>query len=154
CMEYEIEVVIVGAGAAGLATAACLTQRGVQSLVLEASGEVGHAWASSYDALHLHTVRRYSGLPLQPMPRSYPRYASRDQVVAYLRDYAVRQRIEVKTNQPVRSVAHTGSGWRVATDTDTFTCRVLVAASGVAANPYSPSYPDMDTYAGMLLHSS
>src|SRR5262249_36470269 len=152
-MEHETEVVIIGAGAAGLATAACLARLGVQSIVLEASNEVGHAWASSYDALHLHTVRRYSGLPLQPMPRSYPRYASRDQVVAYLHDYAAQQHIAVMTNQTVRNVTPTATGWRVTTDADAFTCPIVVAASGVAANPYLPRYPEMETYTGVLLHS-
>jgi cation diffusion facilitator CzcD-associated flavoprotein CzcO len=153
-MEYETEVVIVGAGAAGLATAACLARRGVRSILLEASSEVGHAWASAYDALHLHTVRRYSGLPLRPMPRSYPRYASRDQVVAYLQDYAARQHIDVRLNQLVRSATRTEIGWRVVTASDVFTCRALVAASGVVANPYVPSYPGMEVYSGTLLHSS
>src|SRR5262249_44056803 len=43
--------------------------------------------------------------------------------------------------------------WRVTTDADAFTCPIVVAASGVAANPYLPRYPEMETYTGVLLHS-
>ena len=57
------DVVVVGAGPSGLAVAGCLRSRGVDPLVLERSGSVGGVWSTRYDRLHLHTVRRLSGLP-------------------------------------------------------------------------------------------
>src|ERR1700690_4024113 len=95
-MDQTADVIIVGAGAAGIGTAASLQRLGIHPIVLEAGETVAQSWASGYDALHLHTVRRYSGLPVRPMPRSYPRYASRDQVVAYLRDYAAQYKVDVR----------------------------------------------------------
>lgn len=152
--EYAADVVIVGAGAAGLATAACLKRLGVASLVLEGSDEIGHSWASGYDALRLHTVRRYSRLPIRAMPRSYPRYASRDQVVSYLQDYSSRLKLDVRTNRRVERVERLDDGWRVWTPSETYTCRALVSASGIVANPVMPPYPGTHTYGGALLHSS
>lgn len=152
--EHTADVVIVGAGAAGLATAACLKRLGPAAIVLEGSDEIGHAWASGYDALRLHTVRRYSRLPLRAMPRSYPRYASRDQVVTYLQHYARRLKLDVRLNRRVERVERLDDGWRVWTASDTFTCRVLVCASGIVANPVLPTYPGMETYRGTLAHSS
>ena len=70
----ETNTLIVGAGPAGLAVAACLKQRGVPFILLEQGERVGRAWHDHYDRLHLHTSRGMSGLPGYPMPRSYPRY--------------------------------------------------------------------------------
>ncbi|HEU5439071.1 MAG TPA: NAD(P)-binding domain-containing protein [Ktedonobacterales bacterium] len=154
-MARETDVVIVGAGAAGLATAACLKRLGVASEVLEASEQAGHSWAAAYDALHLHTVRRYSSLPGWPMPRRYPRYAARDQVVAYLEAYATHFGIAPRYGQRVTRAEPTGEGgWRVTTQAgEEWVARVLVAASGVVANPVTAAYPGMDEYGGKLLHS-
>jgi len=49
--------IIIGAGPAGLATAACLKQAGIDSLVLEKASTVGDSWRHHYDRLHLHTDR-------------------------------------------------------------------------------------------------
>lgn len=154
-MSHEADVVIVGAGAAGLATAACLARRGRRAEVLEASADPGHSWAATYDALRLHTVRRFSGLPHYPMPRAYPRYASRDQVVAYLRDYAAHFGIQPHFGSEVIRAERSEDGWRVETRAgDAWRARVLVAASGIYANPYTPTYPGQETYTGTLMHSS
>ena len=152
-MGHETEVVIVGAGAAGLATAAGLKRSGVPFELLEASERVGNAWASSYDALRLHTVRRYSGLPYYPMPRSYPRYPSRDQVVSYLDAYARRFGIEPRIGQRVVRAAPASDGWNVSSQDTTYHCRVLVAASGVQANPVVPASPGRDAFRGTVIHS-
>ncbi len=77
-------VLIVGAGPAGLATAACLKQRKVPARIFEAGDAPASTWRRLYDRLHLHTVRALSGLPGYPMPRRFPRYPSREQVVEYL----------------------------------------------------------------------
>ena len=84
----ETDTLVIGASAAGLAAAACLKDAGVAFEVLEATDHVGDAWRHHYDRLHLHTPKSASGLPGLPMPRSWPRYPSRDQVVQYLEHYA------------------------------------------------------------------
>ncbi|HET9980721.1 MAG TPA: NAD(P)-binding protein, partial [Ktedonobacterales bacterium] len=56
-------VLIVGAGPAGLATAACLTRRKIPYRLFEAGDMPANTWRRLYDRLHLHTVRALSGLP-------------------------------------------------------------------------------------------
>src|SRR6185295_10762981 len=86
--EPSVGAVVIGAGPAGLAAAVCLKQAGIDALLLERAGSVGASWRQHYDRLHLHTDRAHSGLPGLPMPRDYPRYPARAQVVEYLEGYA------------------------------------------------------------------
>src|SRR3954449_6670285 len=62
------EVVVIGAGPAGLATAAALRHHGIGAVVLERDA-VGASWRRHYDRLHLHTVRWISHLPGYKIPR-------------------------------------------------------------------------------------
>ena len=72
------QVIIVGAGAGGLAVAAALGQRGVWYELLERADSIGASWRSRYASLRLHTARSLSGLPGAPISRHYERWVSRD----------------------------------------------------------------------------
>src|SRR5689334_12597657 len=123
----DADIIIVGAGAAGLAAAGALTQRGLAPVVLEKDSAVGTVWARRYDRLRLHTVRMFSGLPHYPMPRRYPRYVPKDLFAQYLRDYAAHFRLRVELNCPVAKVrpAEGGPrrGWVVESGCGTWRCR-------------------------------
>src|SRR5882672_3799954 len=70
----RMQVIVVGAGAGGLSTAAALRRRGVPAIVLERGQAVGTAWRGRYDSLHLHTIRPLSGLPGARIPRAEGRW--------------------------------------------------------------------------------
>ena len=113
-------VIVVGGGASGLSAAAALKRRGIDAVVLEQDRELGGTWARRYDRLHLHTVRRFSGLAHFPIPRRYPTYLSRDEVVAYLNEYARHFGLRVVTGttvQRIRSRDSSPRGWTVETMT-------------------------------------
>lgn len=82
------EVIVVGAGPAGLAVGAALRHEGIEPTLIEQGPTVGWSWHGHYDRLHLHTVKQHSGLPYKPFPADVPRYPSRAQVIQYLEDYA------------------------------------------------------------------
>src|SRR3954469_15510675 len=111
CVE-SYEVVVVGAGSAGLATAALLEEAGLRPLVLEAGPEPGAAWRGRYDRLHLHTPRLLSGLPGLRMPRRYGRWVSRDDLIEYLADYAAVHDLDIRTNCRVTRIDR---GWKLET---------------------------------------
>jgi cation diffusion facilitator CzcD-associated flavoprotein CzcO len=148
--ESSVPAVIVGAGAAGLATAACLKQVGVPSVILEASSDVATTWRSLYDRLHLHTIKQLSGLPGYPLPRNAPRYLSRDEVVAYLRDYARHFDLRIETSQRVTRAYRRDGLWVVEAPAGERTTQALVSATGVFANPAEVSYLGQEIYTGRI----
>ena len=153
----ESGVVIIGAGAAGLSAAAALSRRGIDATVLEQDQAIGGTWARRYDRLHLHTTREFSGLAHFPIPRRYPRYLSRDDVVGYLNEYARAFNLAVVTGATVRTVRapQPGNDWwtvRVG-DAPEWRARVVVVATGQYCQPVLPDWPGRDSYAGRLSHS-
>ncbi|MEO8855393.1 MAG: FAD-dependent oxidoreductase, partial [Burkholderiaceae bacterium] len=80
-MNAQSGILVIGAGPAGLATAACLQQRGLQAHVIEQASSLASSWRAHYERLHLHTVKTHSALPGMPFPEQYPRYVSRQQLV-------------------------------------------------------------------------
>src|SRR5438552_15136150 len=106
-----LDIAIVGAGSAGLATAALLKGHGLSPVVLEAGPEPGAAWRDRYDRLRLHTPRLLSGLPGLRIPRRYGRWVARDDLIEYLRAYVDVHGIEVRSNVRVDRIERDGGGW-------------------------------------------
>ena len=148
-------VVIIGGGASGLSAAAALARRGIDATVLEQDARIGGTWARRYDRLHLHTVRQFSGLAHFPIPQRYPRYLSRDDLVAYLEEYARHFRLRVITGAPISRVGPRVSGeWTVAArDGRVWQSRSVVIATGQYRQPLIPPWPGRETYTGRLSHS-
>src|SRR3954449_7139042 len=108
------EAIVIGAGPAGLATAAMLKKRGADVLVLERDAGVGSSWRKHYDRLHLHTVRWLSHLPGYKMPSRYGKWVAHDDVVEYLNDYVTAHNLDVRENTEVASLTREGDQWAVA----------------------------------------
>jgi cation diffusion facilitator CzcD-associated flavoprotein CzcO len=149
-------VVVIGAGPAGLAAAASLQERGVPCSVLERAPTVGAAWRGRYDSLRLHTVRWLSGLPGTPIPRSYGRWVTRDDLVAYLHEYAASRRIRPELGVEVTRIERDadGAGWMVETTEGSRTASAVVVATGYSRSPYLPDWPGRDAFPGTLIHSA
>ncbi len=108
-----MKAIIVGAGPAGLASAACLKQRGVEVTLLDRAPTVASSWRNHYNSLHLHTARGRSTLPGLEYPKDVGRYPSRDQVISYLDAYAKHHGLEPHLGCTVTAVTRDSSGWRV-----------------------------------------
>jgi putative flavoprotein involved in K+ transport len=149
------EIAIVGAGSAGLATAALLKERGVAAVVLEAGPEPGAAWRNRYDRLRLHTPRLLSGLPGLRIPRRYGRWVARDDLLAYLHAYVDAHGLDVRTGTTVERIdPGEDGGWLLRTPGGTSAARNVVVATGYNGTPFVPEWPGRDAFPGELLHSS
>lgn len=135
-----------------MGVAAALARRGLRAVLLDRDTEVGGTWARRYDRLHLHTVRRFSGLPFHPLPASAPRYVPTQAYARYLADYARRFELDVRLGQPVRRVRPNGASWVVETDR-AWQSRAVVVAAGRHNVPRLPEWPGAGDFRGRLLHS-
>jgi putative flavoprotein involved in K+ transport len=150
CVE-SYEIVVVGAGSAGLATAALLQQEGLRPLVVEAGPEPGAAWRDRYDRLRLHTPRLLSGLPGLRIPRRYGRWVARDDLIEYFHDYTAVHDIDVRLNCRVERIE---PSWTLHTSDGEIHADHVVVATGYNGVPFVPAWPGRDSFTGELVHSS
>lgn len=102
----DFDIAVVGAGQAGLAIGYFLAQQGRRFVILEAEESIGAAWRTRWNSLALFTSRRYSGLPGLPLRGDPEGYATRDEVLAYLKQYAEAFELPVQLGTPVRRLSH------------------------------------------------
>src|SRR5436190_7891425 len=108
------QAIVCGAGAAGLASAACLKRAGVDVTVLERGDAVGTSWRGRYPALRLNTLGWMSTLPgYRATRRRYGEFPSRDNWVRYLEDYARRFELAIDFGSEVERVERANGKWRV-----------------------------------------
>ncbi len=151
----EAAVGVVGAGPAGLATAAMLKAEGVRTVVLEQSTGVGTTWQGHYDRLHLHTARTLSQLPDLGFPRRYGRWVPRDGVVSYLEAYTDHHGLEIRFDTTVRRLEPREGGWLLDIEPgDPIAVERVVVATGYNRRSFLPAWPGRDDYRGEILHAS
>ncbi len=152
--DQTCDVVVVGAGPAGLATAAALRRAGVRALVVDRAEQVGASWRGHYDRLHLHTVRTLSHLPGLRISAAEGRWVSRDGVVSYLERYAAHHRLHVRTGVEVTRLERDGAHWRLRAPQGDLRAREVIIATGYNHTPLLPDWPGREGFGGELIHAS
>jgi cation diffusion facilitator CzcD-associated flavoprotein CzcO len=149
-------ILIVGAGAAGLSAGAALKQKGLEPTILDKDDRIGGSWARRYERLHLHTIRRFSGLAHFPIPSAYPRYVHKDAYARYLEDYARTFQLRIELNQRVQTIRPVdGKLWQTVSEGgERWRTRVVIIATGHYNEPVVPRWAGTDDFAGRILHSS
>jgi putative flavoprotein involved in K+ transport len=147
------DVVIVGAGAAGLGAAARLRAAGLEPLVIDRADAVGSAWRTRYDSFRLHTPRLLSGLPGWSIPRSLGPWVARDDFLGYLADYARRFALAPQLGVELQALERAGDGWHLATSDGPVSARQVVLATGACTEPRVPDWPGRATFTAPLIHS-
>jgi len=149
-------VAVIGAGPAGLATAALLRRSHLRAIVFDRDERIGSSWADRYDSLRLNTVRWMSDLPGLRMERRLGRWVRRDDIVAYLERYAAHHRLDCRLgpDAEVSSIATEGNGWLVAVASEVLRFDAVVVATGHSRAPSVPTWPGADGFAGRLLHAA
>ncbi|MGQ7818871.1 flavin-containing monooxygenase [Metapseudomonas furukawaii] len=149
------DVIVIGAGQAGLACGWHLQRLGLGFLILDGQPRPGGNWRNYYDSLKLFSPAAYSSLPGLPFPGSPAHYPSRDEVVDYLEAYASRFQLPIQADTEVRQVLRSGDGFELRSATGRrFHARAVIVASGGFSRPYLPAIPGLDGFQGHQLHSA
>jgi len=136
-----IHTLIIGGGQAGLAFSRCLTDAGIEHLVLE-RGRIAERWRSErWDSLRLLTPRWQARLPGWSYRGGDPDgYMPREEVVRYLEQYADSFPVPLRTGVTVTGVEPHPDGFRVISDDGTWTARNVVIATGECDRPWVPPF--------------
>src|SRR3954464_5263177 len=129
-MTAHHDGVVVGGGQAGLAIGYLLAREGRQVTILEAADAPAAAWRARWDSLKLFTPVRYDSLPGRAFPGDPDAYPGRDDVVAYLTDYARDFELPVELDSTVRAVRRGEDGYLVELDDRTYEAARVVVATG------------------------
>jgi len=140
-MDHQSDVVIIGAGQAGLCVSCLLKQSDIDHVVLE-RGQVGESWRSQrWDSFYLNTpnwANDLHGLPYYP--ESPDAFSSRDELIAYLEQYVTLFDLPVRPNMPVTALEKSKSQeYKIKTETDVFYARAVVVATGSMSRPRIPA---------------
>lgn len=159
-MALKLDIVVIGAGQAGLSTAYHLRQAGLvpgrDFLVLDAAPQPGGAWQYRWPSLTLSTVNRVHDLPGLSFADTAGGDASVQAAIAVPRYFAqYEQRFDLQVLRPasVSLVCNRGARLRLETDRGLFSARGLVNATGTWEKPFIPDYPGAASFAGRQLHT-
>ncbi|MEU1973319.1 NAD(P)-binding domain-containing protein [Microbacterium sp. NPDC019599] len=162
-----VDVVVIGAGQAGLSAAYHLQRRGFAPagratpgddtyVVLDANHRPGGAWQHRWQSLRMGTVNGIHELPGFAVPPADPRAASRDILPAYFAEYEARLALDVQRPVTVRAVRRADEDpdgrLLVETDAGTWAARYVVNATGTWTRPFWPRYPGQERFRGRQLH--
>ncbi|MDT5022466.1 MAG: hypothetical protein QOD34_1599 [Mycobacterium sp.] len=148
------QVVIVGAGPSGVATAVSLQDRGLRPLLLDRADKVGASWRGRYERLKLNTHRDYSHLPGRPYPPGTPILPTRADVVEHLDRHAHEDGIALQLDTEVHRIDRESGGWRLHTSRGIIDAPQVVVATGYEHTPVVPDWPGKAGFTGEIVHSA
>ena len=135
-----MDVIIIGAGQAGLAVSYLLTQEHIQHIVLERA-RIGDSWRSQrWDSFYLNTPNWSNNLPgMEFDPGAPDAFGHRDQIVSYLERYAASFNAPVRENAEVTALERRSNGkYLICVGDDSIESRVAVIASGSMSRARMP----------------
>ena len=159
--DHDPDVLIVGGGQAGLATAARLTQLGVDTLIIDKHERIGDNWRKRYHALTLHNQVQVNHLPYMPFPDTWPTYIPKDKLANWFEAYVDALELNYWTSTELVRGAYDDDAahWNVTLRRSDGSERTLrpqhvVMATGVSGIANRPTIPTLDEFKGRLVHSS
>jgi cation diffusion facilitator CzcD-associated flavoprotein CzcO len=152
-MTDRADVLIVGAGPAGISTAWLLEEAGISFRIVDRAGVPASTWANLYPSLRLNTAGFVSHLPGRRIPLRFGVYPTGRQYYAYVLDALRARPLPIEYGVCVERVTPIPDGWRVVTSCDVGTYRAVVIASGRFSRPVIPPIAGLDEFGGRWLHA-
>ncbi|HEU5103221.1 MAG TPA: NAD(P)-binding domain-containing protein, partial [Roseiflexaceae bacterium] len=160
-VALKTEIVVIGAGQAGLSSAYHLKRRGLAPdrgfVVLDQSPHAGGAWQFRWPSLKLSTVNRIHDLPGMRFSEAVDTNATEVEASVAVPQYfaAYEKAFELPVYRPitVKVVCDRGERLRVETDRGDVSARGIINATGTWETPYIPEYPGASRFRGRQLHT-
>lgn len=147
------EVLIIGVGPAGIASAYALKKRGIPYRVIDRASVISSTWNSLYPSLRLNTTRFFSHLPGKRFPWRWGIFPTGREYHSYLTDYAKRENLNIELGVEVRRICPEGDGWRVITSQGSTWHPAVISATGRFNQPYTPEFAGMNDFEGAVIHA-
>lgn len=148
------DIIVIGAGLAGLTFAERLKRDGHSVQVLECGEEVATSWRSRHPQLTLNTHRALSAMPGLAYPKGTPAFPKRQEVIQHLTEFASRNALPIRFACRVKSVDRSGADIVVKSTCGEFSARHLVVATGHDRVPFIPEWPGLEAYADGFRHAA
>jgi cyclohexanone monooxygenase len=162
-MKHDYDVIIIGAGMAGMYMLHKLREVGLSAKVFEAGHDVGGTWYwNRYPGARVDIEsQEYSFSFSEELEQEWvwnERYASQPEILRYLNHVADRfdLRRDIQFNTRVNSAQYDAANhlWRVDTEAgDSVHARFCVSATGCLSVPNEPNFPGQERFAGPTYHT-
>ncbi|MFD9736352.1 NAD(P)-binding domain-containing protein [Umezawaea sp. NPDC059074] len=151
----SVDVVVIGAGQAGLSSGYFLRRAGIDHVVLDADRGPGGAWQHRWPTLRMATVHGIHDLPAMPFEVVDDRAPANEVLPAYFADFERRNDIHVQRPVGVTAVRYGDDGRLLVESADeTWSARALINATGTWTHPFWPRYPGQELFRGRQLHTA
>ncbi|MFF3156717.1 NAD(P)-binding domain-containing protein [Streptomyces sp. NPDC057910] len=154
----DVDVVVIGAGQAGLSGAYHLRRAGLEPgrgfVVLDHAPRPGGAWQFRWPSLTYGKVHGMHALPGMELTGADADRPSAEVIGAYFAAYEDAFGLRVHRPVDVRAVRE-GEGGRLLVETSEgdYATRALINATGTWDRPFWPRYPGQETFRGRQLHT-
>ncbi|MCX6400243.1 MAG: FAD-dependent oxidoreductase [Propionibacteriales bacterium] len=149
---HVYDVVVIGAGQAGLSASYHLTRLGIDHVLLDANDRPGGAWQHRWDSLSMQDVHRVADLPDAPAPGGSTERAN-TVVPQWFARYESEHGLPVVRPVPVDRVTSEGELLVVHSGDRAWSTRTLINATGTWSQPFVPYYPGAETFRGEQMHT-
>ena len=136
----RFDVIVIGAGQAGLSVGHHLRGRGLSFVILDGNARVGDSWRARWDSLRLFTPAIFDGLDGMPFPAPPFSFPTKDEMADYLEAYAKRFELPVRNGVRVDRLTREGSTYIVTAGTMRFEAPHVVVAMASYQSPKVPSF--------------
>lgn len=150
---HTADVVVIGAGQAGLSASYHLLRKDADFVVLDANDGPGGAWRHRWQSLTLGAAHRVHDLPGLPLGDADPTRPASEVVADYYARFEREYDVPVRRPVHVDRVTSHGELLQVETDHGTWQTKVVLNATGTWDKPHWPYYPGREQFRGLQLHT-
>ncbi len=159
---YKVDIVVIGAGQAGLSAAYHLKKRGIKPgkgfVILDDEPHAGGAWQHRWDSLTLSTVNGINDLPgltfAEAVHIQDKELQANKAVPAYYEKYEKEYDFPIIRPLRVDKVEENNGRFLIRTNGVQFRARGIVNATGTWKTPNIPHYPGIEKFEGRQLHTN